>query len=402
MTLADQQSEEHIALTRRIVRTAFLSFLCYLCIGIQLAVLPSFVHLDLGYMPLMAGLAISMQYVATLVTRPWAGHMGDTLGAKRTVMKGQVYTTCSGAVLLLAALLRHRPLLSLLLLLASRLLLGAGESCTATGVTIWGMGRVGQEHTAEVISWSGIATYGALAIGAPVGVWVNGRFGLGSLAVLVLILSFAGYVLAAKIAAVRVIKGESLTFQHVLGKVFPHGMSLALGTVGFGAIASFITLYYANRQWNNAAFSLSVFGLCFIATRLLFARSIERRGGFPVALVSLAVETVGLVLLWLASTSSVALLGAGLTGTGFALVFPALGVEAVRTVSPANSGSALGLYNAFMDLAMGITGPIAGLIISGYGYSGIFLFAAVMCVGGILLTVAIYRRATQSRQIDEA
>ena len=38
------------------------------------------------------------------------------------------------------------------------------------------------------------------------------------------------------------------------------GIGLALGTVGFGAIATFITLYYASHQWSNAAFSLTLFG----------------------------------------------------------------------------------------------------------------------------------------------
>jgi hypothetical protein len=56
------------SLTLRIISTSVLIFLCYFIIGLQLAVVPAFVHLDLGYSPILAGLAISVQYLATLAT----------------------------------------------------------------------------------------------------------------------------------------------------------------------------------------------------------------------------------------------------------------------------------------------------------------------------------------------
>jgi hypothetical protein len=79
--------------------------------------------------------------------------------------------------------------------------------------------------------------------------------------------------------------------------VFPHGLSLALAGVGFGTIASFITLYFATRHWQNAGLSLSLFGICFVSARLLFANTINRWGGYRVAIVSLAIECLGLVVL---------------------------------------------------------------------------------------------------------
>ena len=60
----------------------------------------------------------------------------------------------------------------------SRLILGWGESWLATGSCLWGIARVGQEHTAQVISWSGICSYGGIAIGAPLGVWILKAWGL--------------------------------------------------------------------------------------------------------------------------------------------------------------------------------------------------------------------------------
>jgi predicted MFS family arabinose efflux permease len=86
----------------------------------------------------------------------------------------------------------------------------------------------------------------------------------------------------------------------------------------------------------------------------------------------------------------VALAGAALTGCGFALVFPALGVEALKTVSYQNRGAARGVYTAFLDLAMGITGPVAGFIVGKFGYSAIFLCSSGAAGCAFALTVLLY------------
>lgn len=119
--------------------------------------------------------------------------------------------------------------------------------------------------------------------------------------------------------------GVRLPFMNVLGRVLPHGCALALGSIGFGTIATFITLYYTTQHWDNAVWALSLFGASFIGARLLFGNLINRIGGFRVAIACLSVEIFGLLLLWLAPDAHLALAGAALSGFGFSLVFPALG-----------------------------------------------------------------------------
>ena len=78
-------------------------------------------------------------------------------------------------------------------------------------------------------------------------------------------------------------------------------------------------------------------------------------------------ESTGLFALSSATTHNVALSGTGVSGCGFALVFPALGIEALKTVADHDHGAALGSYTTFLDWAMGITGPIAGFIVRKFG-----------------------------------
>ena len=382
--------------TLRILPTSLQIFLCYFAIGLPMAVLPSVVHLQLQFNTILAGLAISFQYVATVLSRPQAGRMADTVGARRTVLSGLVACGASGLCLFSAGFCRQLPLACLAVILLSRLVLGFGESWLATGSSLWGIARVGQEHTAKVISWSGICSYGGLAIGAPVGVWIWHAWGLHGVGLVSAATSCLGLLTAYPLGEVAVAEGEPLAFRQVLNRVMPHGMSLALATTGFGTIASFMVLFYAHDHWNNAAYALTSFGASFVLARLLFAHAIDRFGGFPVSFACLSGEIAGLVFLWLAHVPAMAFAGAALTGFGFSLVFPALGVEAVNCVTPENRGSALGVYTAFADLSLGVTGPLVGLIVVGLGYSNIFLFAALAALAALMIALTLQRRTRRT------
>ena len=130
---------------------------------------------------------------------------------------------------------------------------------------------------------------------------------------------------------------------------------------------------------------------------MLFGNLINRIGGFRVAIACLSVETLGLLLLWLAPNPELALAGAALSGFGFSLVFPALGVEAVNLVPASSRGAAVGAYSLFIDLSLGITGPLVGAVAAGFGFASIFLFAALAALTGLLLSVYLYRQAQNAR-----
>lgn len=388
----------HRAATRHILTTVFFSFLCYLSIGIPLAVLPGFVHVDLGFGSILAGLAISMQYVATVISRPMAGRMADSVGPKRTVTTGLYVLGAGGVLTSVSAWLIDAPWLSLVVLMIARLGVGFAESWIATGSITWGIGQVGAASTGRVISWNGIATFSGLAIGAPLGVVIADAGGLAAIGLTTMLLAACGALLARRKPATPVLGGKELAFRSVLSRVAPHGLSLALGAVGFGAIASFIALYYANRGWLNPAYALTAFGGFFVLARLVLANAIGHFGGFRVSIASLATECLGLLLLWLADSPAAAFAGAGLSGFGFALVFPALAVEAVKLVPANHRGSALGAYSLFLDIAMCVTGPIAGMIVTGFGYPEIFLFAMLCAIVATAIAISLYVRAGRDLQ----
>ncbi|EPN67272.1 major facilitator superfamily transporter, partial [Pseudomonas syringae pv. actinidiae ICMP 19096] len=287
-------------ITLQIVSIVFYTFIAFLCIGLPIAVLPGYVHDQLGFSPLIAGLAIASQYLATLLSRPFAGRATDSLGSKRSIVFGLWGIGISGVMTLLATLLEDFATLSLSILIVARLFLGVSQGLIGVGTISWCIGKVGAEHTARSISWNGIASYGAIAIGAPLGVVVIDAVGFNSLGVALIVMAGLALVLIRNKPSVPIIAGERLPYWSVFGRIAPYGLGLTLSSIGYGTLTTFITLFYLSRGWQGAAYCLSMFGVCFILARLLFIGAINRLGGYNAAILCMAVEICGLVMLWLA------------------------------------------------------------------------------------------------------
>jgi predicted MFS family arabinose efflux permease len=249
------------------------------------------------------------------------------------------------------------------------------------------VGRVGAAHIGKVIAWAGVMTYGAMAIGAPLGVWIVHLGGLATLSWTIVVVALIALCLAWRKPGVAASSSSKVPFQQVLGKILPYGVVLALASCGFGVIATFITLFYAAHHWAGAAFSLTSFSCAFVGIRLIFSNAIGRFGGLRVTLACFVVEAAGLLLVWGANSPWMAMLGATLTGCGFSLIFPALGVVAVKTMPAEHRGSALATYTLFLDLSLGVTGPLAGGLISYMGIDAIYLAAALTSLLAFLLVI---------------
>ncbi|HAK29338.1 MULTISPECIES: MFS transporter [Sphingobacterium] len=380
---------------QKILGYVSLTFLGYLTIGLSLATLPIFIHQTLGFNTIIAGLVISVQYIATFLLRGYAGKIVDTKGPKISVLRSMLFFALSGLLLLLVFLFRSQPLLSLGLLLITRLFTGIGEGLVGASPINWALMELGDEHAAKAISFNGIASYGALAIGAPLGVLLVDHINYEALALLTSAIGLLGYFYCRAKTPYQVAgkKAEKVSFRRVLLLVAPFGICLALGGLGFGSISTFMTLYYEHFNWENGAACLTLFGVFFILTRLIFNKVIDQYGGLKVALVSLFVETVGLTVIAVAIDPLWTLLGAALTGFGFSLVFPALGVEAIKRVDQSQQGSALAAYGLFIDISLGITGPLIGFVANNRGMTAIYPFSTMMvCIGFAVVGNLLYQK----------
>lgn len=368
--------------TWHVLRISFAMFFAYMTIGLSLTVIPLYVRNILGYSDTLVGLVMGCQFVATLMTRGIAGRDADERGAKRLMHHGLAVSTLSGLMLLLADRAAPMPLMTLFLLFVSRILLGISESQILTGNLAWGLGLSGNKKGGRVISWNGIATYGALAAGSPLGLYLFQYYGFWAIGLCTAILPVIAYALNITVPAVAPSYGIRLPLWSVVGKIWRPGLALALQGIGFAVLGTFISLHFSQQHWGNAGLALTAFGAMFVAVRIIFGDFPDRFGGKIVAILSLLIESIGLLTVGTASTQTLALIGAGMTGAGCSLIFPSLGVIALRHSPPQTRGTTLGGYAAFQDIAYGLSGPITGLVAVAAGYPMVFLLAAGCAISG--------------------
>ncbi|WP_313054270.1 MFS transporter [Pseudomonas lopnurensis] len=365
------------------------NFASYIANGLPLAVLPGHVLDGLGFSTVIAGLVIGVQYVATLLSRPLAGLLADRFGARWAVLGGLALLTACGLLTTVALMLAQAPGLAVALLMAARILQGVAAALISTPCCTWAIGLHGRAHTARVMSWNGIAAYGGTALGAPLGVLLAGHFGLPAVGVCMLLLGLLPMLLAAMRQAPPKVTGERLPFRNVFLSVVPNGLALACSSAGFGSLTAFIALHFAQHGWTHAAWCLTGFGLAFIATRLATPNVVSRYGGYTVVRVCLVVQSVGLLLVWLAPGPLAAIVGASLTGLGVSWVYPGLAVETLARTPEANRNSALSALSLFFDLAVGLAGPVMGLVAAWLAIGEVFLIAALLSIAGFLLVQAL-------------
>ncbi|OXI28978.1 arabinose transporter [Burkholderia sp. AU16741] len=363
-------------------------FCGYLAVGLPLPVIPLFVHGHLGFNNVVVGLVIGIQFLATVLTRGYSGRVVDHQGGKRSALQGAVISALAGGLYLVASVPGLSSTTSLGIVVAGRLMAGFGESQFVTGCVSWAIASVGPQRAGMSMSWTGIAMFAALSIGAPVGMALYQRHGLAAAMIACIVAPVLAALITLRSTAYLSPGGVRLPFYRVVNRIWREGLGLMLQGVGLSGLTAFASLYFAARHWGNAGLVMTAFGIGFIFVRVVLGHLPDRMGGYRVAAWSLAGEAIGQAMLWLGPNEWTALAGALVTGLGCALVFPALGVEALKRVPPANRGSAMGAFVAFLDIAYGISGPAAGLIAGQFGYAAVYLFGAACALLGVLLVAA--------------
>ena len=344
-----------------------------LSVGSLLPVLPLYVTEELGFGDVTVGFVIGAYALTGIAFRPIAGWLADHSGRRLIVIVGSLAAATAGALLFLPIGLGG--------LIASRLLLGAGEGAVFTAGSAWVVDMAPIARRARVIGIYGLAVWTGLTIGPAIGDALFRASGYG----LVWGFAAAGPILGAIVASRlpdRYVphRGsgpkQSLIAREALGP----GAALALASCGYAAIASFIVLHLQSQGEGHGAIVFSTFAAALVITRLIAGGLPDRFGPRHVASIAAILEAVGLTLIGLAESMPVDIAGAVIMGTAYSVLYPSLSLIVVERVPPSRRGAALGTFTGAFDLGVGLGAPLVGFAVSLGDYSTGFFFAAILAV----------------------
>lgn len=337
---------------------------------------------EIGLPDWQIGVIMGAFGIASLVGRPLAGSLTDSLGFRPVILFGTAGLAL-GAVGV--GFVTWPPLL-----FALRILQAAGYVAFTTAATslISDLAPV-QRRGAALALFGAAANVAITMVPAAVSagltfLTLRGAFLLcGALAVLGGVLVW--FAIPARSAPPgRFVARSLLNFPAVL-----HAPMLTtwLFGIGFGVFYQFLPLLAERRGLAPVGLAYTVYGLSIIGTRLLTGRMLDRpdrRQVLPPAALSMA---AGLSAFAIADQLWILLVAAAFTAIGSGLFHPAL--IAIHVDSIPERGRATAAFYLAFDLGIGLGAWILAPILETFGLTVFFAAGAIISLSAILPTRAI-------------
>lgn len=385
-TTVDQRVEA------RLITPAFLlitlsTFAYFVAIGALIPTLPRYVEGPLGGTGGSVGLAMGAFAISAVLLRPFTGRLGDLRGRRLLIVGGALLVALSVSGYLLTE--------SLSVLVALRILTGAGEAFFYVGAAAAINDLAPDERRGEALSFFSLALYSGLAIGPVVGELVleNGTFDQAWMVAV-------GASLVAAVLGVRVPET-----RHPRDGLQPRGKLLSRGALlpgailltsvwGLGGFNSFVPLY-ADELGIASRIVFIVYSVVVLLIRLFGARIPDALGPARTARDALGISALGLAVMggWRSPTGLV--VGAFVFAVGQALTFPALMTMAVRSAPASERGAAIGTFTSFFDAGFGVGALALGVVSDAFGFGGSFIAASFVALLG--LTLMIWKSSVMER-----
>jgi MFS family permease len=354
-----------------------------MAVGAVLPVLPHYVKGPLNYGSLAVGFVVGAFAFTALASRPVAGHLADSRGRRPVVAVGAALAAVAGALYFVPAGFPG--------LIVARLVLGAGEGTVFTAGATWVVDLAPLDRRARVIGLYGLAVWGGLSLGPLIGsaLFEAGHF--NAVWAFCAISPAIGALVALAVPDPFQPAGSRRRQLIVPESVRP-GLALAMATVGYAAMASFIVLDLNSKHVGHGAAAFAAFATTVVITRAIGGDLPDRLGPIRCAAGAASVSAVGLALIALAHSLALALAGAIGMGLAFALIYPSLSLVVVNSVPDSRRGSALGTFTAFFDIGFAVGGPLTGLAASLGGYSAAFWLGSAFALAAIGVASSLRRR----------
>ena len=353
-----------------------IGLLCFVGVGSALPVLPIYLTRTLDTSGLELGIVLGLFPFAALAGRFIAGRLADRRGRLLTLQIGLAGTVAAGLLLALP--------LPLAGLAVARVVHGLAEALVYTASAAWVIDSTEARDRPRALALLGTGIWGGNSIGALLGGLLGSLVGVGLLTAGLGLLA-AGLSRFAGTAPAVVADPDTSRRPSLLPRpaIVP-GVSLALGNVGYAAIAGFLVLHLVDRG-ASGTIALAAFAATVVVGRLAVVPLATKVGllrSLPWALVLMA---AGLVVVSDTSSTLVAVLAMVAVALGYCLPLPALATLVAEQVRPSERGAGIGALTAFYDVSVGLSSLLFGVLLAHGGTTTIFRVAA----GAVLVAAAV-------------
>lgn len=323
------------------------------------------------------GAALSVLiWLVMVLLRPVAGYLVDRRGKKTLLV--------AGCLLNVIAFLLYSKFLVPPVIYLTGVLHGAGMAAFTAAAPALAANLAPVPRRAEVLGV--FSNLGLLALSlAPVAglsYWLN--YGINSLLNLVGIMAFATLAVVLLINEPDEESGSPRSLGQILADrhILAPGLIMLTGGVAGGAVAVHF-LGLARERGATAGYFFVSFVVAILLARWLGGKLCDRVGRKWVALPGLLLLTGVMLGLIFTITVKHQVVAGVLAGSGFGMAQLALLALVVDVTAPAERGSAIALFNVFLDLGMS-----GGALVYGYfsliSYNLLFLAAGLTVLAGAL------------------
>ncbi len=334
---------------------------------------------DLGADEVTIGAIFAATAVTAIAVRPFVGRAMDVRGRRVLILLGNVINVAAVALYLTVQQVDAWTY-------AVRLLHGMGGAVLFTALFTYGADVIPASRRVQGLALFGVSGLLPIALGG-----LLGDFNLARSDFDALFLTALGFAVAAAAASLVLHDQPAETDGQERRSYFASVVQrdlvpLWVITLVFSAAVQAYFVFMKTFTIEEGFGSVGLFFACYSGTAIglrVFAGWLpDRAGQKRVLFPALAVLTAGFAVL-AGAQSAVGIAVAGvMCGAGHGYAFPITFGMVVSRARPAERGSALSVYTALFDVALLVSGPVFGAVITFASYRVMWLTAgAVMAVG---------------------
>lgn len=321
------------------------------------------------------GVLVGILGIAALVSRFLVGAILTRHSERRVMLFGTSLST-----LALLACIVFRPFWPLFIVMA---LEGVAFASAHTAAFTYAVKTISIDRRGQGLSYFTLATYFAMAVAAPFGIFLVNRYSFTAF-----FLAFAGLCACSFILAWAANKGSGVGVPegHLHGrgatliesKVVVPAIAAFLQMFVYGALAAFFPLYALQCGVTNPGLFFTASAVVTVTGRAFGGKILDAWSKERIILTLIAIMMIAMVILSFSKSLSMFLLVGSLFGTGLAFFMPASLAYALE-YARSSGGPAVATFNASYDLGVALGPAAMGLVVPHTGYPGMFFLLALIC-----------------------